>query len=80
MRKCTFSLLNKEWKCCREAWTWSSYELHSLEKGHIQSGQLGFPRLLYKALSKSRSMDCTLLQGGLLGSMFGVGEWALVCC
>ena len=55
-------LLNKALKSGQQAWIWGSYELHSVEEGHVQSGQVGFPLLLNKALAgvKKHGLDvCT---------------------
>ena len=54
--------VNKALKWGQEAWIWGFYKLHSFEKRHVKSGQVGFPLLLNKALAgvKKHGLDvCT---------------------
>ena len=74
-----FSLLNKALKFGQEAWIWGFYELHSFEEGHVQSGQVGFPWLLNKALAGVKKHGLAFVQGVLCQGMFRVGEWAFPC-
>ena len=58
-------LLNKALTWGQEAWIGRLYKVDFVREGHVQSGQVGFPLLLNKALAESRSMDWTIVQGGL---------------
>ena len=68
-----WTLLGKETLIC------VLYKLDSFRDGHVQSGQVGFPFVLNKALAKS--MDFTLYKVDIVkDAMFRVGKWAFPCC
>ena len=53
-----------------------------MEKGHVQSGQVGFPLLLNKALAavKKHGLDNSTRWTLWKRGMFRVGKWAFPCC
>ena len=55
------------------------YKLDSFGDGNVQSGEVGFPLLLNKALAEST--EFTLCKVDIVKEgIFRVGKWAFPCC
>ena len=58
------------------------YKVDFVKEGHVQSGQVGFPLLLNKALKwgQERWIWVFYKWHSFEEGMFGVGKWAFPCC
>ena len=66
----------------QEAWIGRLYKVDFTREGHVQSGQLGFPLLLNKALTWGQETWIWTFYKlhSFEEGMFRVGKWAFPCC
>ena len=65
-----------------EAWIGRLYKVDFVKEGHVQSGQVGFPLLLNKALKWGQETWIWAFYKwhSFEEGMFRVGKWAFPCC